>query len=333
MQTKAPAGVAHARGPRLMTVAPLDSYPRSSSDFSNWFRSEDDCLTYLARLRWPTVFTCPSCGWAGEAWHTGRGLYVCGSCSRQTSITSGTIFAGTKTPLRAWLQCAWVLATSADGSSAVKLQELTGVPNYRTLWAMLQRYRRAMFQPSRCRLTGRLDLSFLLIEAIEGSPLSSETKSSDNLVLYLSEVGNDSSIGRVRMAAVADGDLGNVPRLVSAFAQPSALITVGSAAGYADTPATWMHAITSGRTHRPSIPARSLAYEIDSWLRTTHGGAIHSAHLNYYLGELLYRHNRRTTPETTSIFCSLLRHALRTKPIPYKDLVAAPSNPLVLRAT
>lgn len=295
-------------------------YPRSYTEFRNWFTCEDDCRRYLATVRWPQRFVCPACRWTGEPWETTRGLFVCGRCSHQTSVTSGTIFAGTRTPLLVWLKCAWVLATSSDGSSAIRLQEFARVSNYRTLWAILQRYRRAMYQPARCRLTRPVELSFFTLEALDDS--SNGSVPVNNLVMCLREFG---PAGRVRMSTVENSDVTHVPELIRTFVQPSTLIRFQSFRGHAGEPNLWMPAVLAARTHRPTPESQRLATAIEDWLRNTHGGAIHSVHLNYYLGEFLYRHNRRMTADSALNFRRLLGHALWTPPAPVQTARPATS--------
>jgi hypothetical protein len=72
-------------------------YPRFTGEFQAWFRADADCLDYLEWLRWPDGFACPSCGCAG--WRLGDGRFECGGCGRRTSVTAGTIFDRTRTPL------------------------------------------------------------------------------------------------------------------------------------------------------------------------------------------------------------------------------------------
>ena len=65
-------------------------YPRSTGEFLSWFGTDDDCLDYLERLRWPGGFVCPDCGHAG-GWRLGDGRVKCGGCGSRTSVTAGTI--------------------------------------------------------------------------------------------------------------------------------------------------------------------------------------------------------------------------------------------------
>ncbi len=46
-------------------VADID-YPGTFQEFDEWFNSNDACLDYIAKLRWPTGFCCPNCSEATE---------------------------------------------------------------------------------------------------------------------------------------------------------------------------------------------------------------------------------------------------------------------------
>ena len=76
------------------------NYPGTFQDFDIWFSSENACLEYIAKLRWPKGFICPGCGEeADKPSLMGRGLFLCRTCKRQTSITAGTLFHGSHKPL------------------------------------------------------------------------------------------------------------------------------------------------------------------------------------------------------------------------------------------
>ena len=66
-----------------------------------WFPTDADCLDYLEWLRWPSGFVCSDCGhWGG--WRLGDGWFECAGCGQRTSVTAGTIFDRTRTPLTVW---------------------------------------------------------------------------------------------------------------------------------------------------------------------------------------------------------------------------------------
>ena len=122
-------------------------YPRTWNEFLDWFATEEACLGFLEGLRWPDGFVCPRCAVAGDAYRASRTRLMCRTCQYQGSVTSGTIFDKTRTPLRVWLAAAWYLTNQKQGVSALGLQRVLGLGSYQTAWTMLHRFRRAMVRP------------------------------------------------------------------------------------------------------------------------------------------------------------------------------------------
>src|SRR6202008_776897 len=81
----------------------MAEYPRTVMEFRDWFADEAGCRDFLGPLRWPEGFCCPVCS-SADHWVTERGLRHCRGCSRQTSVTAGTLFADTHLPLRLWFE-------------------------------------------------------------------------------------------------------------------------------------------------------------------------------------------------------------------------------------
>jgi hypothetical protein len=80
-------------------------YPGAWHELLQWFPDEEACRAYLEQLRWPQGFVCPVCG-STWAWRIGGRRWMCGACARQTSVTAGTIFDKTRTPLTSWFAAA-----------------------------------------------------------------------------------------------------------------------------------------------------------------------------------------------------------------------------------
>jgi len=82
-------------------------YPRNWNEFMDWFSDEQKCYQYLEKLKWKNGFICPSCQVLAEPYRTTRGRLTCRSCFHQTTVTAGTIFHKTRTPLRTWFSAIW----------------------------------------------------------------------------------------------------------------------------------------------------------------------------------------------------------------------------------
>src|SRR3954454_24673148 len=85
-------------------------YPAATGEFLAWFSADAACLDYLEWLRWPAGFLCPECGQGG--WRLGDGRYECSGWGRRTSVTAGTIFDRTRTPLTVWFTACWQFAAA-----------------------------------------------------------------------------------------------------------------------------------------------------------------------------------------------------------------------------
>lgn len=83
---------------------------------------------------------------------------MCPSCQHQSTVSAGTIFEKTRTPLRVWLAAAWYLTNQKQGVSALGLQRVLGLGSYQTTWTMLHRLRRAMVRPGREQLKGMVEV-------------------------------------------------------------------------------------------------------------------------------------------------------------------------------
>ena len=115
-------------------------YPRSQGEFQDWFRTDADCLDYLEWLRRPGGLVCPACG-EPVGWRLGDGRFMCAGCAGRTSVTAGTIFDRTRTPLTVWFSVCWLFPIGKDGMSALSLQRTLNIGSYQTAWAMLHRLR------------------------------------------------------------------------------------------------------------------------------------------------------------------------------------------------
>jgi len=116
------------------------------------FKNENAARKHLEKVRWPDGPVCPHCGSVDEAHRIkGKsarpGLWFCGECRRQFTVTVGTLFERSKVPLHKWLLAVHLLCSSKKGMSAHQLHRMLGV-TYKTAWFMAHRIREAMREPS-----------------------------------------------------------------------------------------------------------------------------------------------------------------------------------------
>lgn len=305
-------------------------YPRTLQEFDEWFTSEEACRDYLQRLRWPDGFRCPACA-GRRAWMTGRGQFRCAACQRQTSPIAGTIFEGTRKPLRAWFQAMWYVTSQKHGGSALGLQRVLGLGSYQTAWTWLHKMRRAMVRPGRDRLSGCVEVDETYVGGSEESVHGRETESKAIVVIAAEEDGR--GIGRVRLGRVPDVSGGSLLPFIEAAVAPGSIVHTDAWGGYNDLEAKgYKHRVTnikrSERLAHELMPrVHRVASLLKRWLLGTHHGAVTSKHLDYYLDEFTFRFNRRRARARGLLFYRLLQQAVDVDPSPYSRLVGGKEAP------
>ena len=304
-------------------------YPGSYAELLSWFPNDAACLDYLEWLRWPDGVRCPRCA-GQDGWRLGSGRWECAVCGRQSSVTAGTIFDRTRTPLRLWFAAAWQLTSQKHGVSALGVQRSLGLGSYQTAWAMLHRYRAAMVRPGRERLTGHVEVDEAYVGGVEGDVKGRETQTK-SIVAIAVEIENPKGFGRIRLQQVPDVSNDSLLPFIEGAVEPGCTRAHRRLAGVLDPARPRLRARAHGhapaersgpRRHAGRASRREPAAALAAG---HHQGAVSSAHLDAYLNEFTFRFNRRRSRRRGLLFYRLLEQAVITEPIAYTDLVANPS--------
>lgn len=304
----------------------MQDYPHTLAEFEGRFATEAACRAYLAQLRWPAGFRCPRCAEA-KAWPVRQGLWQCAACQRQTSVTAGTIFQDTRTPLTMWFRAMWCVTSTKTGTSALGLQQQLGLGSYQTAWAWLHKLRRAMVRPGRERLSGSVEIDESFIGGLGGAEGRS-TATKALIVVAAEEI--DHGIGRIRMRRIPRASAEHLDTFIRDAIEPSSEIHTDGWHGYDHVKAQgYRHRITYLRgDHELAMEPLPRVHRVVSllkrWLLGTHQGAVSHAHLDYYLDEFTFRFNRRRSHHRGKLFFRLVQQAVAVDPVPYHRLIQRP---------
>jgi len=306
-------------------------YPRSVGEFQAWFRTDADCLDYLEWLRWPDGFVCPGCGHAG-GWRLGDGRFECAGCGSRTSVTAGTIFDRTRTPLTVWFTACWMFASGKDGTSALSLQRALEIGSYQTAWTLLHRLRSVLVRPGRERLTGTVEVDETFIGGEEPGLRGGRARGKKVLTGIAVEVKQPRGLGRCRIAPLADASAQSLHAFVTDHVEPGATVITDAWQGYRGLETLgYVHDRRSQRAARARgedpgalLPGvHRAASLVKRWLLGTHQGSVEAAHLPSYLNEFVFRFNRRRSRSRGLVFYRLLELAVGHEPVRYHELIAS----------
>lgn len=287
-------------------------------DFQKHFPSERECQDYLFTVRFPGGFVCPNCSSGTAGAISTRSLWQCKRCRTQVSVTTGTTFHRTRTPLYLWFWTVFLVVKDKRGHSALQLTKELGIP-YDRAWLMLHKLRSAMGnRDKQYRLQGTIELD----EAYFGAPVPGKrgrsTKRPKALVAV--SVGSNGKPLFVKIQIVQRLD----HRCVKLFAKNN----IESGSHIQTDGLSAYTCLTEGYVHNPVIAKGKPKDALLKWAHVVFSNAkafiegtfhgLDAKHMQRYLDEFCYRFNRRYKED--ELFDRLLAACCEAPPITLDEL-------------
>lgn len=308
----------------------VEDYPKNFQEFLSRFKTDDDCWNYLFALRWPNGFICPKCG-NKKFYLNNRKVAECSYCGNQLSITTGTIFHGTRKPLIVWFHVMWWIAAQKTGVSASNFKDFMGFGSYETAWVWLHKLRRAMVRPDREKLSGEVEIDETFIggkesgEKEDGTGKTGRGTEEKALVVVATEcLGKQ--IGRVRFKCIESASGENLVKFIEANIEHGSTIITDGWHGYNSLSTNYIHVCKpisgSGQEAHEQLPH---VHMVDSllkrWLNGTHQGKVSTKYLEFYLDEYAFRFNRKSSTHRGKVFYRLVQQTVISSPVPLKTII------------
>ena len=296
-------------------------------DVTKQFTTDDKCLDYIEKMRWPHGVCCVHCGVLNVSKITrekkGKNqrtrIYQCleKECRKQFSATSGTIFNDSHLPLTKWFLAIAFICEAKKGMSALQVQRHLGV-NYRTAWHLCHRIREAM-QEGR-GLTGVVEVDETYLapkKPRKGKPYVKKEK--HDIVL-----GMRQRDGKLRLVPIADAKMSEIEPLLVKHISRNAILQTDKSAVYEIIGKRQFanhRMIDHIRTYVEGENHTNTIENAFSLLKRGVYGTFHKVsikHLGRYCNEFSYRFNRRG--EQLAMFDGALKNLLHGKVLTYKTL-------------
>ena len=303
-------------------------------EFRRLFGTERRCGAQLTRQRWPKGFCCPRCGGASRGYMSSRRVHECSGCGYQCSVTAGTIFHKTRTPLPSWFWAIYRMSHDKKGISAMQLGKEIGV-SYPTAWLMLHKIREAMASRDRpYTLRGLVEVDEGYVGGEEHGKARQGRGARGKAVVAVAvehaaegEPGRPPVPGFAALAVLPNASSSSLDSFLKARVEPGSHVRTDGWNGY------W-HVKQNGFTHTAIEVANQdqPAHKLFPWVHITLSNLkrfllgthhqVENKHLKRYVAEFNYRLNRRSMEP--DMLTRLLRATLATNTITYKQLTQSP---------
>jgi transposase-like protein len=301
-------------------------------DVVKTFGTEEQCLAFLERQRWPDGVRCMICGNDKVSKITRKSktknkrgqIYQClePTCKHQFSTTTGTLFGDSHIPLQKWFMALSILVDAKKSISANQLKEHLGLGSYRTAWYMVHRIRKAMAD-SGSPLTGKVEMDETYIG---GKQRGTQRKagfgdSKKQIVVGMRQRGGD-----VRFFHAKDAKSATLAQYIRENISPDVEVIM------TDDYRPYLKAVGNAKHETVNHSAKEyVRFGTDIHTNTIESafsllkrgmiGSFHKVsikHLHRYLSEFEYRFNARHNADR---FTKTLARMAATPIMPYKELI------------
>lgn len=266
-------------------------------DFIKYFSNDDDCLKYIADIKWPDdSFKCKKCG--NTNFCMGKQNYSrrCTKCKFDESPTSGTKFERLGFDLLRAFHILYALSVRKKGISSYEIETEFSI-SQKTCWRFRNKVQTSMKSSGLHLLTGNVDVDEFLVGGPEEGKRGRSHGKKKLVIIALERIGTN-NFGRSYMQYIQHSSTKEFRPFFNANISKDAFIRTDNWKSY-----------TALKDEYPNLEQvesdngnnfRELHIQImnfKGWLRGIHHHCS-KKHMQDYLDEYCYRFNRRNYLDT-----------------------------------
>lgn len=284
-------------------------------EFQEMFPDDDACYMYLCDLKWEAGFVCPQCGHTNYCNGARKYDRQCTSCHRISSPTSGTLFHKLKFPILKAFYIVYYVSTNRKGISSTELSRKLEL-RQKTCWCFKRKVMAVMESSGNNKIErgAEVDESYIggQDEGVKGRKVGKKKLA----VFAIEKQGR--GVNRFYGKVIKHANSKELGQFMRSTIDASANIKTDEWLGYKPLKKEFKNLVQvpSGKKggNFPELHRAIMGFK--SWLRGMH----HSVeHLQAYIDEYSYRFNRNFMK--TGVFENLLKRAVLSKPITYKQII------------
>jgi len=270
-------------------------------EFSDRFKTDDQCKKYLAEIKWKGGFECLRCG-HNKCQIRRDFSRTCNICSHQESATANTLFHKVKFGVRKAFFITFEMGTSTKSLSASYMGVRYGVTE-KTARLWMHKVREAMESNGNHPMQGNVHVDEFVLGGREKEQIGRSYKAKKKKAITAVELTDDGKVKRMYAMRINDFSARSLQYIFINKISRNANITTDKWRGY--RPIAKAYNITqiesNGGLNFKAL--HTMIYQIKSWIRTTYSW-VSDFNINRYFNEFCFRVNRSQSKAT--IFNNLI---------------------------
>lgn len=285
-------------------------------EFSDRFKTDENCKEYLARIKWNDGFECLKCGHkrSQERRDFSR---TCNICSHQESATANTLFHKVKFGVRKAFFIVFEMGTSTKSISASYAAVRFGITE-KTARLFMHKVREAMQSSGNFPMDGNVHVDEFVLGGREKGQIGRSYKAKKKKAITAVELTDDGKVKRMYAMRIEDFSASSLQYMFVNHISREAKITTDKWRGY--RPIAKVYDITqvesNGGLNFKAL--HTMIHQIKSWIRTTYSW-VSDFNINRYFNEFCFRINRSQSKST--IFNNLITKMVRKDKVYHNRII------------
>lgn len=285
-------------------------------EFSDRFKTDDDCKKYLSEMKNELGYECLKCG--HNRFQTRKDYSrQCNICSHQESPTSNTLFHKVKFGVRKAFYICFEMATTTKSLSASYMSVRYGVTE-KTARLFMMKVREAMESSGKDPMDGDVHVDEFVLGGKEEGKIGRSYNGKKKKAITAVQLTADGKVKRMYAMKIDDFSAQSLQYIFNNHISRSANVTTDKWRAYAPIAKAFKITQIESNNGLNFKALHTMIHQIKSWIRTTYSW-VSANNLNRYLNEFCFRINRSQSKAT--IFNNLLKRMVQNDKIYQSELI------------
>jgi hypothetical protein len=287
-------------------------------EFSEHFKTDDNCKEYLAKIKWKNGFECLKC--SNKTSQIRKNFArTCNKCSHTETAPSNTLFHKVKFGLRKAFFICFEMSTTTKSLSASYMGVRFGVTE-KTARLFMHKVREAMKSSENHPIEGIVHIDEFVVGGREKGKVGRSYNSKKKKIVTAVELSDKGKIKRMYALKIENFSAKELEKIFDKHIGENAKITTDKWKGYRPLFEDYHITQIESNGGRNFIALHTMIHQVKSWIRTTYSW-VSDFNINRYLDEFCYRLNRSRSK--VNIFNNLIERMVSSDKIYQNKIICS----------
>ncbi len=283
-------------------------------EFTDRFKDDKACLSYLAEVKWADGYQCKKCGHTKFTIRKKNFARDCNRCHHIESPTANTMFHRVRFGIRKAFMIAFEMTASTKGLSASQVAKRYSISRT-TAWTYMHKIRIAMQSSGKYPMKGRVQVDEFVYGGKETLKQGRSNDSKKKKLISAVELSDSGKVKRVYFNKIENYSATSLRKIFDEHISKEATVYTDKWTGYKPIGKEFnIHQDFSDKGQSMK-QMHTIIHQVKSWLRSTYSW-VHESHIEKYLAEYSFRINRSIYKQT--IFHKLIERMIIANPSSYQ---------------